>query len=79
MIKTAPNREGAIKFLEYLVSPSAQKFFAEGNNEYPVVDGVSLSPALQSFGSYKADNTNVANYGRNLANAVKVMDRAGWK
>ncbi len=79
VIKTAPNREGAIKFLEYLVSPSAQKFFAEGNNEYPVVDGVSLSPALQSFGSYKADNTNVANYGRNLANAVKVMDRAGWK
>ncbi len=79
VIKTAPNKEGAMKFLEYLVSPTAQKFFAEGNNEYPVVEGVSLSSALQSFGTFKSDVTSVANYGPNLANAVKIMDRAGWK
>lgn len=79
VIKTAPNKEGAIKFLEYLVSPTAQKFFAEGNNEYPVVEGVPLNSALQSFGSFKSDATNVAKYGPNLANAVKIMDIAGWK
>lgn len=79
VVKTAPNKQGAIKFLEYLVSPTAQKFFAEGNNEYPVVSGVPLSPVLQSFGKFKANNTGVIKYGQNLANAVKVMDRAGWK
>jgi iron(III) transport system substrate-binding protein len=79
VVKTAPNKEGAIKFLEYLVSPTAQKFFAEGNNEYPVVQGVSLSPVLQSFGTFKSDDTSVAKYGPNLANAVKIMDKAGWK
>lgn len=79
VIKTAPNLEGAIKFLNYLVSPNAQKFFAEGNNEYPVVEGIRLNPVLQSFGTFKSDDTSVAKYGPNLANAVKVMDRAGWK
>ena len=79
VVKTAPNKQGAIKFLEYLVSPSAQKFFAEGNNEYPVVEGVALSPVLQSFGSFKADETSVSEYGFNSTKAVKVMDRAGWK
>lgn len=79
LIKTAPNRQGAIKFLEYLVSPSAQDFFAQGNNEYPVVQGVKVDPTVASFGSYKSDITKVAAYGPNLAKAVKVMDRAGWK
>ncbi|NCO74647.1 MAG: Fe(3+) ABC transporter substrate-binding protein [Cyanobacteria bacterium] len=79
VIKTAPNKDGAIKFLEYLVSPGAQRFFAQGNNEYPVVSGVELDPILKGFGSFKSDVTNVANFGPNLANALKMMDRAGWK
>lgn len=79
VLKNAPNKAGAIKFLEYLVSPSAQKFFAQGNNEYPVIDGVALDPVLASFGKFKSDVTSVAQYGPNLANAVKMMDRAGWK
>jgi iron(III) transport system substrate-binding protein len=79
VVKTAPNKAGAIKFLEYLVSPSAQKFFAQGNNEYPVVEGVELDPVLKSFGSFKSDVTNVGSFGPNLANAVKLMDEAGWK
>ncbi len=79
VLKNAPNTEAAIKFLEYLVSPSAQEFFANGNNEYPVVEGIEISPTLQSFGEYKEDADGVANYGANLAEAVQVMDRAGWK
>jgi iron(III) transport system substrate-binding protein len=79
VVKTAPNKEDAIKFLEYLVSPSAQNFFAQGNNEYPVVEGIKLDPVLASFGSFKSDITSVAQYGPNLSTAVKVMDRAGWK
>ena len=79
VLKNAPNKAGAIKFLEYLVSPSAQRFFADGNNEYPVVQGIEINPVLASFGSFKSDVSGVAKYGPNLANAVKLMDRAGWK
>ena len=79
VLKNAPNKTGAIKFLEYLVSPSAQRFFAQGNNEYPVVEGIPLDPVLASFGTFKSDVTSVAKYGPNLANAVRIMDRAGWK
>lgn len=79
VLKNAPNKAGAIKFLEYLVSPKAQEYFADGNNEYPVVEGVEINGILRSFGSFKSDVTNVARYGPNLANAVKIMDRVGWK
>lgn len=79
VLKNAPNKAGAIKFLEYLISPSAQKFFAQGNNEYPILDSVPLDPVLARFGNFKSDVTSVAKYGPNLATAVKMMDRAGWK
>lgn len=79
VVKTAPNKQGAIKFLEYLVSPSAQNFFAQGNNEYPVVEGIKLDPILASFGTFKSDITAVSKYGSNAALAVKIMDKAGWK
>jgi iron(III) transport system substrate-binding protein len=79
VIKTAPHREAAIQFLEYLATPTAQTFFAQGNYEYPVVKGTPLDPIVASFGSFKADETDLAALGPNLATAVKVMDRAGWK
>lgn len=79
MVKTAPNREGAIQFLEYLVSMAAQTFFAQGNDEYPVVSGTPLDPIVGGFGTFKEDTTvNVSAYGENQAEAVKLMDRAGW-
>jgi iron(III) transport system substrate-binding protein len=79
VVKNAPNQEAAIQFLEYLISPTAQKFFADGNNEYPVLEDLPLSPVLQSFGTFKPDLSDVAAFGPNLATAVKIMDRAGWK
>ena len=79
VLKNAPNKEGAIKFLEYLLTPSAQRFFAQGNNEYPVVKGIELSPVLASLGSFKSDVFAVSKYGPGLDNAVRTMDRAGWK
>ncbi|MEB3228126.1 MAG: Fe(3+) ABC transporter substrate-binding protein [Synechocystis sp.] len=79
LVKTAPNKAGAIKFLEYLVSPSAQQFFAQGNFEYPVISGVTLDPILQSFGSFKSDVASVDDYGPNLARAAQIMAKAGWK
>ncbi len=79
LIKTAPNRQAAIRFLEYLSSNEAQTFFAQGNNEYPVVAGVKLDPNLARFGNFKADTASVADYGPNLAKAVALMNRVGWK
>jgi iron(III) transport system substrate-binding protein len=77
--KHAPNKEAAVKFLEYLVSPQAQRYFAEGNSEFPVVAGVELSPELKSLGSFKEDQLNARVYAQNNAEALKIMDRAGWK
>ncbi|MGD1699164.1 Fe(3+) ABC transporter substrate-binding protein [Dapis sp. BLCC M229] len=79
VVKTAPNKEGAIKFLEHLTSPEAQKIFSEGNNEYPVVAGVPVPSVLTTFGDFKTDSTNVAVYGKLNADAIKLMDRVGWK
>ncbi|MEA5535053.1 Fe(3+) ABC transporter substrate-binding protein [Crocosphaera sp. XPORK-15E] len=79
VVKNAPHKENGVKFLEYLTSNTAQEFFAKGNDEYPVVAGVALDPILASFGTFKADETDIAAFGPNLATAVKIMDRAGWK
>ena len=75
----AKNKENAIKFLEYLVSPQAQAYFAEGNYEYPVVEGAKVSPVIAAWGKFKEDGLNAQVFARNNADALKIMDRAGWK
>lgn len=79
VLKHAPHKEAAVKFLEYLASDEAQRYFADGNNEYPVVDGVAPNSALQSLGEFEADTINVAVYGENQPKAQKIFDRSGWK
>lgn len=76
--KHAPHREAAIKFLEYLASPAAQTYFAEGNNEYPVAGKVA-NRELASLGDFRKDSVNVTLLGRNQGAAQQVYDRAGWK
>jgi len=79
VIKTAPNKGGAIQFLEHLASPEAQKIFAQSAFEYPVVAGVPVSPVLSSFGTFKSNPINVAAYGKFNSQAIQIMDRGGWK
>jgi iron(III) transport system substrate-binding protein len=79
VVKTAPHREAAIQFLEYLASPAAQEIFAQSNNEYPVVEGVALDSVVAGFGQFKADPLNAAVFGRNNPEALRITDRAGWK
>ncbi len=76
--KNAPNPEGARRFLEYLVSREAQDIFARSNNEYPVVTGTAIDSVVRSFGAFKEDKLNAAEYARLNAEAVRIMDRAGW-
>jgi iron(III) transport system substrate-binding protein len=80
VLKNAPNRQSAIKFLEYLASDEAQRYFAEGNNEWPVVAGVKTSnPVLTKLGDFKRDPLNVAVFGRHQPNSQKIYDRVAWK
>ncbi|MBA3902860.1 MAG: Fe(3+) ABC transporter substrate-binding protein [Rhodocyclaceae bacterium] len=80
MLKTAPHKDAAVKFLEYLASDEAQAYFANGNNEWPVVKGaVTKNPELESLGKFKADTLNVGTLSKNTAQAQKIFDRAGWR
>jgi iron(III) transport system substrate-binding protein len=80
VLKNAPHRDAAVKFLEYLASDEAQRYFADGNNEWPVVANLRMdNPVLASFGDFKRDRLNVAVLGRNQPNSQKIYDRVAWK
>jgi iron(III) transport system substrate-binding protein len=79
VLKTAPNQDAAVQFLEFLVSPEAQEIFANGNNEYPVVPGIATNSVVAGFGEFKEDTLNAAVFGENNPEALQVTDRAGWK
>ena len=80
VLKTAPHKEAAVKFLEYLASDEAQRYFADGNNEWPAVDSVRVAnPALDALGKFKADKLPVKNLAMYQAKAQMIFDRAGFK
>lgn len=80
VLKHAPNRAAAVKFLEYLASDEAQGYFANGNNEWPVVkSAVTKNAALESLGSFKPDALPIGDLAKTTTTAQKVFDRAGWK
>jgi iron(III) transport system substrate-binding protein len=76
---SSKNKMEAIKLLEFLVSDEAQQWYAEKNLEYPIKPGIQPSETLQSWGEFKADALNLNQLGENNAQAVMIMDRAGWK
>jgi len=80
--KNARNVDNAIKFLEYLASPSAQNHFANGNNEWPVAKGVSFdNPALKAMtgGSFKSELVPISAVGMNQIKVQQMLDRVGFK
>lgn len=79
VIKTAPHKENALKFLEFMTTPEAQQLWALANFEYPVIEGLALPEVLQGFGAFEADTLNAAKLGENNREAVRIMDRAGWR
>lgn len=79
VIATAPHRDAAVAFLEYLASDQAQRLFARGAFEYPAVAGVPRDPTLLGLRAFTADTLNARVYGANTARALQLMLRAGWR
>ncbi|MEM7294305.1 MAG: extracellular solute-binding protein, partial [Pseudomonadota bacterium] len=77
--KYAKNRASAEKLLEYLVAPESQAWYAEVNNEYPVVPDAEISATLREFGEFRTDTINLTLLGENNKAALQLMDRAGWR
>ena len=80
LVKTAPHPKNAVKFLEYLASDSAQRHFANGNNEWPAVPSVAVdNEALDAMGAFKADTRSLWDIALHLVDAQKLLDRAGYR
>ena len=78
--KNAPNRANAVLFLEYLASPQAQNYFADGNNEWPVVKGVRTdNAALAALGAPKFESVPISTIGKNQIAAQRILDRVGYR
>ena len=80
MARHARNRVAAVKFLEYLATDEAQRYFADGNNEYPAVSAVKISnPALDTLGTFKQELIPLSAVGQNTPKVQQMLDRAGYK
>jgi iron(III) transport system substrate-binding protein len=77
--RSSKNHAEAIRLLEFLVTDEAQKIYAELGQEYPVKQGVPLSPELKALGEFKPDTLNLALLGKYNAEAVRIFDRVGWR
>ena len=79
ILKHSPNKDNAEKFLEFLLTKEAQEHIVNNSFEYPVIDTISPHPIIAGFGDFKMDKTSVSDFGKYNPEAVKLMDRAGWK
>jgi len=77
--RSARNMDQAVQLIEFLVNDESQAYYASSNYEYPVKDGVDWSDTLAAWGTFEADSINLSVLGENNPEAVKLMDRAGWK
>lgn len=79
VVRTAPNRDAAVRFLEYLTGPRAQEIFAIGNMEYPVVADAPVHPFLRGLGDFRQDRINARAFAELAPESLRVMQRAGWR
>ena len=76
--KNAPNRDNAVKFLEFLVSDEGQKIYTEDNFEYPVKAGAQMHPLIKALGDLKADALPLSDIAKHRKAASMIMDRVGF-
>lgn len=78
LTKHAPHKDAAIKLVEWMTGPEAQKIFADVNQEFPANPKVEPSAEVAAWGTFKADSLPVEVAGKRQAEAIRLMDRAGW-
>lgn len=77
LAKHSPNKDNAIKLMEYLSNAEAQSIYAEHNNEYPLLPGAKISDTVNSFGQIKPDTLSLADIAKNRKLASELVDRVG--
>ncbi|KAA2237751.1 Fe(3+) ABC transporter substrate-binding protein [Salinarimonas soli] len=77
LTKNAPNRENAVKLIEYMTTPEAQRVFADINYEYPVRPGIPVNKLVASFGDLKPDSMTVAELAKMRGKAAELVDKVG--
>jgi iron(III) transport system substrate-binding protein len=75
----AKNKASAVKLIEFMLSRKSQKIIGDLNYEYPIREDVEAYPIIDSWGKFKKDALNVSVIGANNADAVRIMDKAGWR
>jgi iron(III) transport system substrate-binding protein len=75
----APNRDNAVKFLEYLASDQAQQYFSNGNDEFPAVASVALAENVAALGDFKADAVDLSDVAKNIPRALEIFNEVGWE
>jgi iron(III) transport system substrate-binding protein len=78
MTKSAPNKDNALKFMEWLTGDTAQKIYAETNYEFPVKAGVERSDLVKSWGEFTPDTTPLAEIAAARAAALKIMETVNF-
>lgn len=80
MARHAKNRAAAVKFLEYLATDEAQRYFADGNNEYPVAASQRIpNPALDALGPFRQELIPISVVGQNSARVQQMLDKVGFR
>ncbi|WP_319826438.1 Fe(3+) ABC transporter substrate-binding protein [Thalassovita sp.] len=74
MTKHAPNKDNALKLMEFLTSPTAQKIYAEANHEYPIAPGTEAGELVRSWGSFTADDVNLMDLAKLRPDALKLVE-----
>jgi len=78
MTKSAPNKDAALKFMEWLSSDEAQKIYAETNFEYPVKPGVARSELVQSWGDFTPDSLDLTSVAKARPTALRIMEEINF-
>ncbi len=78
VLANAPNPDNAVALIEFMTSPTVQSILADQNNEWPVVEDVTITGPMRDWADFTRSDTNKAVYGSNQATAISIWDRVGF-
>jgi iron(III) transport system substrate-binding protein len=78
LMKNAPNKANAMKFMEWMVGPQAQQMHADMNYEYPIRAGVPVNKTIAGYGALKADAVPLSQIASNRKKASALVDKVGF-